>query len=253
VDPFSSIGSTMMTLINLGAGLSHYEYSMTCRNGYMLSSALCTIYYLLYLATVLLLLMNLLTGGRGRSMCGVVQDDRLACTLERQNHPRILTRSTIRCACRATTQPQPPPAMIITTWHANQVTAVSHWKHRWALYVLKAERRLPPSWAQRLRLGQPAWDANAQCTVYRWVVVRVWQCGWGKLCAPAAEGSCVDGCLRLPASPACFRVPPLCSHVFETVDEDRPLDAGGKAGLDGQIRAMETTLDELRRKRGGGA
>lgn len=69
--------------------------------------------------------------------------------------------------------PTPPPpfrhaAMIIHTWRANQFTATSHWKHRWALYVLKAERRLPASWAQRLRLGQEAWDPKAQKSVYRW-------------------------------------------------------------------------------------
>lgn len=68
-DPFSSIGYTMITLINLGAGLSHYDYAMTCKNGYVLSSVLCTIYYLLYLATVLLLLMNLLTGGLCNVLC----------------------------------------------------------------------------------------------------------------------------------------------------------------------------------------
>jgi hypothetical protein len=61
-DPFSSIGNTMVTLVNLGSGLSHYEYAMTCKNAYVLSSVLCTIYYLLYMATVVLLLMNLLIG-----------------------------------------------------------------------------------------------------------------------------------------------------------------------------------------------
>lgn len=54
----------MVTLVNLGAGLSHYEYAMTCKNDYVLSSVLCTIYYLLYMATVVLLLMNLLIGAR---------------------------------------------------------------------------------------------------------------------------------------------------------------------------------------------
>lgn len=52
----------MVTLINLGAGLSHYEYAYTCRSNYALTTVFCTIYYLLYIATVLLLLMNLLTG-----------------------------------------------------------------------------------------------------------------------------------------------------------------------------------------------
>jgi hypothetical protein len=53
----------MVTLINLGAGLSHWEYAMTCRTNYPLTTVFCTIYYLLYIATVVLLLMNLLTGG----------------------------------------------------------------------------------------------------------------------------------------------------------------------------------------------
>jgi len=65
-DPFSSIGYTMVTLINLGAGLSHYEYAMTCASNYPLTTVFCTIYYLLYITTVVLLLMNLLTGKGGR-------------------------------------------------------------------------------------------------------------------------------------------------------------------------------------------
>jgi hypothetical protein len=64
-DPFSTIGNTMVTLVNLGSGLSYYEYAMTCKNDYVLSSVLCTIYYLLYMATVVLLLMNLLIGAYG--------------------------------------------------------------------------------------------------------------------------------------------------------------------------------------------
>lgn len=52
----------MATLINLGAGLSHWEFAMTCRTNYPLTTVFCTIYYLLYIATVVLLLMNLLTG-----------------------------------------------------------------------------------------------------------------------------------------------------------------------------------------------
>jgi len=61
-DPFSTVGYTMITLVILGTGLSHYEFAMTCKNGYVLSTVLCSIYYLLYMATVVLLLMNLLTG-----------------------------------------------------------------------------------------------------------------------------------------------------------------------------------------------
>ena len=46
------------------------------------------------------------------------------------------------------------------------------------------------------------------------------------------------------------------SHVFESVDEDKVLEAtssgisSSKAGVDGQIRALEVALEELRRKRG---
>jgi hypothetical protein len=50
--------------------------------------------------------------------------------------------------------------------------------------------------------------------------------------------------------------------MFESVDEDRAADATGglssssssgsgvKAGVEGQIKALETTLEELRRRRG---
>jgi hypothetical protein len=58
----------MVTLINLGAGLSHYDYAMVCRTDYPLTTVFCTIYYLMYIATVVLLLMNLLTG-EGRGWC----------------------------------------------------------------------------------------------------------------------------------------------------------------------------------------
>lgn len=68
IDPFDSIGYTMVTLINLGAGLSHYDYAMVCRTDYPLTTVFCTIYYLMYIATVVLLLMNLLTG-EGRGWC----------------------------------------------------------------------------------------------------------------------------------------------------------------------------------------
>jgi hypothetical protein len=52
----------MVALVNIGIGLSHYEYATTCKNNYVLSAALCTFYYLLYTATVVLLLLNLLVG-----------------------------------------------------------------------------------------------------------------------------------------------------------------------------------------------
>lgn len=69
LDPFATIGYSMVTLINLGTGLSHYEYAMSCQNGYVLSSALCTVYYMIYMATVVLLLLNLLTGRFGDRAC----------------------------------------------------------------------------------------------------------------------------------------------------------------------------------------
>ncbi|WIA39861.1 hypothetical protein OEZ86_013308 [Tetradesmus obliquus] len=156
-DPFSSIGNTMVTLVNLGAGLSHYEYAMTCKNDYVLSSVLCTIYYLLYMATVVLLLMNLLI------------------------------------------------AMIIKTWGTTQEAAEGYWKHRWAIYVIKAERRLPRAWVQRLRLGQLTYDPVSDKRVH--------------------------------------------SHVFETVDEDKAADSS-KAAVEGQIKAVEQLLEELRKRRG---
>jgi hypothetical protein len=61
--------------------------------------------------------------------------------------------------------------MIITTVRANQLTATAFWRHRWSMYVLKAERRLPPAWAQRLRLGTPSYDPKTGHCVYRWVVL----------------------------------------------------------------------------------
>jgi hypothetical protein len=47
--------------------------------------------------------------------------------------------------------------------------------------------------------------------------------------------------------------------MFESVDEDRVADAAGgssisssgrQGGVEGQIKALETTLEELRRRRG---
>jgi hypothetical protein len=57
--------------------------------------------------------------------------------------------------------------MIIATVRANQATATAHWLHRWAIYVLKAERRLPAGWVQRLRLGTPTADPKTGAPVYR--------------------------------------------------------------------------------------
>eukprot|EP00882_Tetradesmus_deserticola_P007181 GHRQ01007561.1.p1 GENE.GHRQ01007561.1~~GHRQ01007561.1.p1 ORF type:complete len:151 (+),score=89.36 GHRQ01007561.1:297-749(+) len=146
----------MVTLVNIGAGLSHYEYAMTCKNDYVLSTVLCTIYYLLYMATATLLLLNLLI------------------------------------------------AMIIKTWGTTQEVAELYWKHRWALYTIKAERRLPRAWVQRLRLGQLTYDPVSGKRVH--------------------------------------------SHVFETVDEDKAADSS-KAVVEGQIKAVEQLLEELRKRR----
>jgi len=57
--------------------------------------------------------------------------------------------------------------MIITTWSTTQGIAESNWRHRWAIYCVKAERRLPEAWVQRLRLGQQAWDPKTQRIIYR--------------------------------------------------------------------------------------
>lgn len=61
--------------------------------------------------------------------------------------------------------------MIIATVRANQATATAHWRLRWAIYVLKAERRLPAAWVQRLRLGTPQTDPKTGGSVYRCVCV----------------------------------------------------------------------------------
>jgi hypothetical protein len=46
----------------------------------------------------------------------------------------------------------------------------------------------------------------------------------------------------------CFAVLP-CSHVFETVDEDKAAESS-KAAVEGQIKAVEQLLEELRKRRG---
>jgi hypothetical protein len=57
--------------------------------------------------------------------------------------------------------------MIIKTWNTTQEAAESYWKHRWAIYVIKAERRLPRAWVQRLRLGQLTYDPVSDKRVHR--------------------------------------------------------------------------------------
>jgi hypothetical protein len=58
-------------------------------------------------------------------------------------------------------------AMIIKTWGTTQEAAEGYWKHRWAIYVIKAERRLPRSWVQRMRLGQLTYDPVSDKRVHR--------------------------------------------------------------------------------------
>ncbi|GBF97002.1 hypothetical protein Rsub_09799 [Raphidocelis subcapitata] len=77
------------------------------------TSIFCTLYYLVYMATSAILLLNLLM------------------------------------------------AMIIRTYATTQHAAEAHWRRRWAIYTVKAERRMPQALVQRLRLGQPAWDPRS--------------------------------------------------------------------------------------------
>lgn len=57
--------------------------------------------------------------------------------------------------------------MIIKTWGTTQEVAELYWRHRWAIYVIKAERRLPSAWVQRLRLGQLTYDPVSDKRVHR--------------------------------------------------------------------------------------
>ena len=57
-------------------------------------------------------------------------------------------------------------AMIIRTYDAADQTAEKRWRRRWALYCLKAERRMAGACVARSRLGQLAWDPRAQRQVY---------------------------------------------------------------------------------------
>lgn len=50
-----------MSLINLGLGLGLREYGSICDLGHAVTSGFCTLYYLLYMATTAVLLLNLLT------------------------------------------------------------------------------------------------------------------------------------------------------------------------------------------------
>lgn len=40
-----------------------------------------------------------------------------------------------------------------------------------------------------------------------------------------------------------------CSHVFETVDDDKAADSS-RAAVEGQIKAVEQLLEDLRKRRG---
>jgi hypothetical protein len=57
--------------------------------------------------------------------------------------------------------------MIIRTYNTAQEDGVRHWRRRWAIYVVKSERRMPSGWLQHHRLGQRTWDPRLQRTVYR--------------------------------------------------------------------------------------
>jgi hypothetical protein len=54
-----------MFLIQMSLGLSLEEYTWTCDLGHRSSEVFCTIYYLLYVATSVILLLNLLIGELG--------------------------------------------------------------------------------------------------------------------------------------------------------------------------------------------
>ena len=63
---FKNIGAGMIFLIQMSLGLGLSEYAYTCDLGYRSSEVFCTIYYLLYVATSVILLLNLLIGKAGR-------------------------------------------------------------------------------------------------------------------------------------------------------------------------------------------
>lgn len=65
-----------MFLVQMSLGLSLQEYMQTCNVHYGASAVVCTIYYLLYIATSVILLLNLLTGERDRGVTpGCVSSD----------------------------------------------------------------------------------------------------------------------------------------------------------------------------------
>ena len=57
-------------------------------------------------------------------------------------------------------------AMIIRTYDRAETSAERHWRRRWALYCLKAERRMTGGCVARSRLGQLAWDPRTKRQVY---------------------------------------------------------------------------------------
>jgi hypothetical protein len=66
----------MVFLVQMSLGLSLQEYMQTCNVHYGASAVVCTIYYLLYIATSVILLLNLLTGERDRGVTpGCVSSD----------------------------------------------------------------------------------------------------------------------------------------------------------------------------------
>jgi hypothetical protein len=64
-------------------------------------------------------------------------------------------------------------AMIVRTWALAQGPAEGAWRRRWALYTLKAERRMPAAWRRAHRLGQPAWDPRTGRYAYSHVFEQV--------------------------------------------------------------------------------
>lgn len=81
--------------------------------------------------------------------------------------PELSKHRTIQFSLSVTLLSFCPAAMIIKTWGTTQEAAEGYWKHRWAIYVIKAERRLPRAWVQRLRLGQLTYDPVSDKRVHR--------------------------------------------------------------------------------------
>lgn len=103
------------------------EYETYSASAYKSKQAVATCYFILYLGTVLLLLVNLLV------------------------------------------------ALLVHTYGSAREMAGKTWKLRWALYVIRAEARLPHVWQQRYRVGQVAYDPALQQRVYNHVFESEWE------------------------------------------------------------------------------